>query len=111
MGERIFAAHLLLEGAAGRRVTLAELGELVGAELGRKPFTATSVRDWEAGVSVPDVRVVAALARVCTGAGVDVDPGWLAFGSESYAPPPIGLATALSRPVSLVRSRRARKRK
>lgn len=110
MGERIFAAHLLVEGAAGHRVTLAELGELVGLEMGRKAFSASSVREWQSGQSVPDTRVLSALARVCRRAGVDVDPGWLAFGSESYAPPPVGLATALSRPVSLVRSKRKRRK-
>lgn len=110
VGDRVFAVHLLIEGALGRRVPLSEVGELVGLEMGRKPYSPTSVLDWENGESVPDVRVLSALARVCAGLGVEVDPGWLAFGSESYAPEPVGLATALSRPVSIVRSKRDRKK-
>lgn len=110
LGDRVFACHLLIEGATGRRVTLAEVGEMVGAALEREPYSAGSVLAWEKGVSVPDVRVIAALARACTSVGVEVDPGWLAFGSESYAPAPVGLASALTRPLSVVRSKKARKK-
>lgn len=110
--ERVFAVHLLLEAAAGHRLPLSDIGAMVAGELGKKkPFSPTSVLGWEKGVNAPSVKVVAALARAARVRGVDVDPGWLAFGSESYAPPPENLATVLSRPVlSVVRSKQERRK-
>lgn len=109
MGQRVFAVHLLIEGALGERVTLADLGVLVGKAMGRRAFSATSVRDWEVDVSRPDDHVVRALVAVAAGLGVEVDPGWLMFGEESRAPEPEGLARVLTKPLSLARSRRRRK--
>lgn len=107
----MFTVRLLMGEAVGCKVTLGEVGQMLGDELGReRPYSPTSVLEWEKGVSQPGVDVLAALARVSTGAGVEVDPGWLAFGAESCAPAPVGEATALSRIVSVVRSKQSRRR-
>lgn len=111
VGNRVFWVRLLVDGATGGRVSQGELGAAVSSELGGdRAYKAASVSEWENGRRVPSVRAVAALARAARGFGVDVDPGWLAFGKESYAPEPANLATVLSQPVSLTRSKRERRR-
>ncbi len=84
LGHRIFLAHLELSYRLGRRVTLAELGALTAVHMGRAaPFTAASVSRWESGAQVPTPPISAAIGEV-TG----TDPGWIAHGTRSAAPPP-----------------------
>ena len=84
LARRIFLAHLELSYTVGRKVTLAEFGELVAKQLGREaPFSAAAVSRWEAGTQIPGTEVIEAIASV-TG----TDPGWISHGSRSAAPPP-----------------------
>jgi transcriptional regulator with XRE-family HTH domain len=84
LARRIFLAHLELSYNVGRKVTLAEFGELVARQLGRgTPFSAAAVSRWEAGTQVPSTDVIEAIAAV-TG----TDPGWISHGDRSAAPPP-----------------------
>jgi transcriptional regulator with XRE-family HTH domain len=84
LARRIFLAHLELSYNVGRKVTLAEFGELVAKHLGRDaPFSAAAVSRWEAGSQVPSADVIEAIAAV-TG----TDPGWISHGDRSAAPPP-----------------------
>ena len=84
LGRRIFLAHLELSYRLGRRVTLAEFGELVAKESGRTlPFTAAAVSRWEKGLQIPSPDVIEAIGRL-TG----TDPGWLSHGERTAAPPP-----------------------
>jgi transcriptional regulator with XRE-family HTH domain len=84
LARRIFLAHLELSYNAGRKVTLAEFGELVAKQLGRDaPFSAAAVSRWEAGTQIPSADVIEAIAKV-TG----TDPGWISHGDRSAAPPP-----------------------
>lgn len=101
LARRIFLAHLELSYNVGRKVTLAEFGELVAKHLGRAtPFSAAAVSRWEAGTQVPSAEVIEAIAAV-TG----TDPGWISHGERSAAPPPQrltppgGVAPAPPRPV------------
>lgn len=88
LGERIFLAHLELSYRLGRKVTLAEFGEMVAAQLGREaPFTAAAVSRWESGAQAPALPIIEAIAAV-TGS----DPGWISHGSRSAAPPPARLS-------------------
>ena len=84
LARRIFLAHLELSYNVGRKVTLAEFGELVANHLGRDtPFSAAAVSRWEAGSQIPSADVIEAIAAV-TG----TDPGWISHGDRSAAPPP-----------------------
>jgi len=84
LGRRIFLAHLQLSYQLGRRITLAEFGRLIAKRLGRKrPFVATAVSRWEAGLQVPTPEVVEAIAELS-----GVDPGWISHGDRSAAPGP-----------------------
>jgi transcriptional regulator with XRE-family HTH domain len=84
LARRIFLAHLELSYTVGRKVTLAEFGELVAKQLGREaPFSAAAVSRWEAGTQIPSTEVIEAIAAV-TG----TDPGWISHGDRSAAPPP-----------------------
>jgi transcriptional regulator with XRE-family HTH domain len=83
-GSRIFLAHLELSYRLGRRVTLAQFGELIAKEMGRRPpFTAAAVSRWEKGIQVPSPEVIEAIGRL-TG----TDPGWLSHGEKTAAPAP-----------------------
>jgi transcriptional regulator with XRE-family HTH domain len=86
IGRRIFLAHLELSYRLGRKVTLAEFGEMVAEALGREtPFTAAAVSRWESGSQIPTHKVIEAIAIV-----TNTDPGWISHGSKSTAPrPPI----------------------
>ena len=87
IGRRIFLAHLELSYRLGRKVTLAELGELVAKHLGREtPFTAAAVSRWESGTQVPTPQVIEAIASI-----TQTDPGWISHGSKSAAPRPEGV--------------------
>jgi transcriptional regulator with XRE-family HTH domain len=84
IGQRIFIAHLELSYRLGRKVTLAEFGEMVAAAMARDvPFSAAAVSRWEKGTKVPGTQVIEAIAAV-TG----VDPGWLSHGDKTAAPRP-----------------------
>ena len=84
LARRIFLAHLELSYSVGRKVTLAEFGELVAKHLGRDTaFSAAAVSRWEAGSQIPSADVIEAIAAV-TG----TDPGWISHGDRSAAPPP-----------------------
>jgi transcriptional regulator with XRE-family HTH domain len=68
----------------GRRVTLAEFGELIAKESGRNlPFTAAAVSRWEKGLQIPSLDIIEAIGRL-TG----TDPGWLSHGDRTAAPAP-----------------------
>jgi transcriptional regulator with XRE-family HTH domain len=84
LGRRIFLAHLELSYRLGRKITLAEFGELTAREMGRDaPFTAASVSRWESGVQVPTLPIIEAI-----GALTGTDPGWISHGSRTAAPGP-----------------------
>jgi transcriptional regulator with XRE-family HTH domain len=93
VARRIFLAHLELSYRLGRKVTLAEFGELVAEQMGRKaPFSAAAVSRWEAGTQIPSADVIEAIAGV-----THTDPGWISHGDRSAAPAPrlVGDSAAL----------------
>lgn len=97
LGRRIFLSHLALSYRFGRKVTLAEFGELIANHLGRRsPFTAAAVSRWESGAQVPSLQIIEAIAEL-TGS----DPGWISHGSRSAAPRPRRLPTP-SRSIAIV---------
>jgi transcriptional regulator with XRE-family HTH domain len=84
LARRIFLAHLELSYRLGRKVTLAELGELVAKQMKRDmPFSAAAVSRWEAGTKIPSADVIEAIAAV-----THTDPGWISHGDRSAAPAP-----------------------
>jgi len=84
LAHRIFIAHLELSYRLGRKVTLAEFGELVAKAMGREvPFTPAAVSRWENGSQVPTAAVIEAIAAV-----THTDPGWISHGEKSAAPGP-----------------------
>ena len=84
LAHRIFLAHMELNYRLGRRVTLAEFGEMIATAMNRPtPFTAAAVSRWEAGAQVPTAEVIEAIAAL-----TDTDPGWLSHGEKSAAPAP-----------------------
>ena len=90
LGRRIFLAHLELSYRLGRKITLAEFGELTAREMGREAaFTAASVSRWESGAQVPTLPIIEAIGSL-TG----TDPGWISHGSRSAAPGPRTLDVA-----------------
>src|ERR671933_950442 len=71
LGRRIFLAHLELSYRLGRRVTLAEFGELVAKEMDREAaFTAAAVSRWESGNQIPSPAVIEAISSPTR-----IDPG------------------------------------
>jgi transcriptional regulator with XRE-family HTH domain len=84
LGQRIFLAHLELSYRLGRKVTLAEFGEMIAKRLKREePFTGSAVSRWESGAQVPTPQIIEAI-----GALTHTDPGWISHGDRSAAPPP-----------------------
>ena len=84
LANRIFLAHLELTYRMGRKVTLAEFGELIAKQMGRgTPFTAGAVSRWHNGAQAPTPEVIEAIAAL-TG----IDPGWISHGEKSAAPSP-----------------------
>ena len=84
LAQRIFLAHLELSYRLGRKVTLAELGELVARQMERQtPFKAGAVSRWENGSQMPSPEVIEAIAAV-----THTDPGWISHGDKSAAPSP-----------------------
>jgi transcriptional regulator with XRE-family HTH domain len=89
LGRRVFLAHLQLSYRLGRRITLAEFGRFIADRLAREaPFAATAVSKWEAGLQVPSLDVIEAIAELS-----GVDPGWISHGEKSAAPRPQLLPT------------------
>jgi transcriptional regulator with XRE-family HTH domain len=89
LGRRIFLAHLELSYRLGRKITLAEFGEMIAKRLGRDtPFTGSAVSRWESGAQVPTPQIVEAI-----GAVTHTDPGWISHGDRSAAPRPARLET------------------
>jgi alkylation response protein AidB-like acyl-CoA dehydrogenase len=91
--DRMFDAQLYASGQERRRVTQAEVAEAAAKLLKRKGWTAAAVSRHFGG-RVPDVRTIAAYAKV-----MGVDPGWLAFGDASEAPAPDVTAARLAQRV------------
>ncbi len=89
LGRRIFLAHLELSYRLGRKITLAEFGEMIAKRLGRDtPFTGSAVSRWESGAQVPTPQIIEAI-----GAVTHTDPGWISHGDRSAAPRPARLET------------------
>lgn len=85
LARRIFLAHMELSYRLGRKVTLAEFGELIARQMRRdRPFTAAAVSRWETGTQVPSAPVIEAIARLSA-----MDPGWISHGEKSAAPSPL----------------------
>ena len=85
LGRRIFLAHLELSYRLGRKVTLAEFGQLIAREMGRDaPFTAAAVSRWESGAQSPTPAIIEAIATI-----THTDPGWISHGRKSAAPRPL----------------------
>jgi transcriptional regulator with XRE-family HTH domain len=84
LARRIFMAHIELSYRLGRKVTLAEFGELIARQMRRdRPFTAAAVSRWETGTQIPSAPVIEAIAKLSA-----MDPGWISHGEKSAAPPP-----------------------
>lgn len=104
-GQRAFWAHRAAEQRLRRDISQKELGERVAARLREpKPIHQSTAGKWlksgAEGGAVPDVPTIAALALE-----LGVDPGWLAFGTETQAPPPNGYAPPLAKPATAPASR------
>lgn len=85
LAKRMFLARNRLEAAFGRGVAVREIGETVSAALRRgEAYDPSVVNRWLKGEQEPKTRAQwVALARALA-----VDPGWLAFGPDSFAPMP-----------------------
>lgn len=100
LAHRIFLAHMELNYRLGRRVTLAEFGEMIAGVMDRPtPFTAAAVSRWEAGAQVPSTEVIEAIAAL-----TQIDPGWLSHGEKSAAPAPERMRLADRLPTAPVAS-------
>ena len=85
LGRRIFLAHLELSYRLGRKVTLAEFGQMIARQMGRdSAFTAAAVSRWESGAQNPTPTIIEAIAAI-----THTDPGWISHGRKSAAPRPI----------------------
>ena len=92
LGRRIFLSHLELSYRLGRKITLAEFGEMIAKRLGRDtPFTGSAVSRWESGAQAPTPQIIEAIAAV-----THTDPGWISHGDRSAAPRPARLDSAPS---------------
>lgn len=83
MRKRLFRAWWSYQAAVGGERSQEWLAEAVSNELGLKePLTQSAVSRWMRGEGI-SLKKLVALAKV-----LGVDPGWLAFGEDSKAPPP-----------------------
>jgi transcriptional regulator with XRE-family HTH domain len=89
VGRRMVVAHIQLMSQIGVRVTFVDLADRVTRAHGTRQFTAGQVSEYQKASVMPPIEVVWAYAKA-TG----VDPGWLAFGSESSAEAPPGVASS-----------------
>lgn len=78
-------ALLHLQRRMRRKVTQLEVGQAVAVMLGRGEITSAVVSRYFTGKREMDLVEIAAYAKV-----LGVDPGWLAFGTDSEAPAPEG---------------------
>lgn len=84
LGRRIFLSHLELSYRLGRKVTLAEFGEMIAKQMDRDTsFTAAAVSRWESGTQTPTPQIIEAIAALS-----HMDPGWISHGDRSAAPRP-----------------------
>jgi transcriptional regulator with XRE-family HTH domain len=68
----------------GRKITLAEFGEMIAKRLRRDvPFTGSAVSRWESGSQLPTPQIIEAIAAL-----THTDPGWISHGQRSAAPRP-----------------------
>ena len=82
LAQRIFAAHLEVSLRLGRKVTLAEFGQMVATQMGRgAAFSAAAVSRWERGQQMPTPDVIEAIAAIS-----GLDPGWISHGVKTAAP-------------------------
>ena len=100
LAQRIFTAHLEVRLRYGRKVTMAEFGQLVAAQMNRAaPFSAAAVSRWERGQQTPTPDVIEAIAAIA-----GLDPGWISHGLKSAAPQRSGeypkFSPGMPRPVS-----------
>ena len=79
--DRLFLAWSLWQGRHGRKLTQAELGQMIG-QVGGERFAQNTISGWFRDV-VPSVHDTEYLAKA-----LECDPGWLAFGPASEAPGP-----------------------
>lgn len=94
---RLERGWLRLQADEGKRVDQKEIGKRAGKAIGRKAFSQASVSRWFNGTVPDDIETILGIARA-----LRVDPGWLAFGSESAAP--MEAASAAVLPVVLDRA-------
>lgn len=87
---RWLSCHTLLNYALGERVSYAKLGTMLAAEFPwrKRPYDQAVTYRISSGERAIRLEDVVAFVRVLRRHGVIVDPGWLAFGDESQAPPP-----------------------
>ena len=71
------------DGDPNFEMTQEAFASLVGEQLGRPTVGKVMISRWEQGKAVPTLESLLAVAKAAA-----VDPGWLAFGDESQAPPP-----------------------
>lgn len=92
LGRRIFLSHLELSYRLGRKVTLAEFGEMIAERLGRDaPFSGAAVSRWESGAQMPTPQIIEAIGTL-----THTDPGWISHGDRSAAPRPPRLDLEMS---------------
>lgn len=84
LGQRIRIARTYSgEAQPNFQMTQEVFAARVSEELGRKTVGKVMISRWEQGKAVPALESLLAIAKAAS-----VDPGWLAFGDESQAPPP-----------------------
>lgn len=94
-------AHLLLNDAVGERVTFEDLGKMLAQFLpkGRGAYHKAIVYRMESGERSIHLDDILALCDLCRKHGLEIDPGWLAFGDRSAAPEPMTSLVSRSRRV------------
>jgi transcriptional regulator with XRE-family HTH domain len=97
VGRRMVVAHIQLMSQIGVRVTFVDLADRVTRAHGTRQFTAGQVSEYQKASVMPPIEVVWAYAKA-TG----VDPGWLAFGTDSAAPAPSGFSGVPDSPATPV---------
>jgi hypothetical protein len=87
---RWLTCQTLLWYATGEKVTYAKLGELLSAEMPwrTRPYDQSITNRIITGERSIRLEDVVAFVKVLKRHGVDVDPGWLAFGKASQCPAP-----------------------